>query len=223
MKVNNINQSAAESSFKAKKLAVVTSKLSKNTPPDIIEIYSLSKKDAEFAQKSLAIFNNQTITPDKKGVFYYEPKKSLVNFFKSIIKPIFQGFEYPLIAIKNNKEICGTATYFNIHAKTRLKDFMVWNDSSNNAVRRGLMYTIMNKSQKNDAIILAPSGLQEKTANFFKSMGFKTPKNSGGFKVIEDTENIKDCMNKISENSTMKIQAVKDGKEYDLQKIFEQV
>ena len=88
MKVNNINQSAAESSFKAKKLAIVTSKLSKNTPPDIIEIYSLSKKDAEFAQKSLAIFNNQTITPDKKGVFYYEPKKSLVNFFKSIIRKL---------------------------------------------------------------------------------------------------------------------------------------
>ena len=223
MQVNNINNKIDGTGFQAKKIAVITSKLSKNNTKDVVEIYSLSKRDSEFAKNYLDKLNKNSITieNDPYGVYYHDPKKSVALFFQNIITPMFKQFEHPLVAIKNNSEICGFATFFNIHDITRLKDFIVLKDSKNKQVRKGLIYSIMEKSKNNDAFVLAPSGWQERTSNFFKSIGIPTQKNTGGFKVIETPELIKDYINNMRKNNkTLDFHAVNDKKEYNLQEIL---
>lgn len=214
MQVQNINST----NFKAQKITRVLS----NKTKDVIEIYSLGRKDKDFAERCLNVSIGRKLPEDSHGIYKQEAIKSFRNFFKGILELRKNECSKYLIAIRNNEQIAGIAKYCDA-ADNWVTKMMCINDTKNSAARKGITYSIMKDAlSRGETVVLDKRRFKDKAASFFKSNGFRSPRDEQEYMLMEPGKEIKTKTKKIKDASpSIKIQSINDKTEYDLQKVLD--
>lgn len=75
---------------------------------------------------------------------------------------------------------------------------------------------------RGETVVLDKRRFKDKAASFFKSNGFRSPRDEQEYMLMEPGKEIKTKTKKIKDASpSIKIQSINDKTEYDLQKVLD--
>lgn len=182
-----------------------------------IDIYSLTSKDTTIVDRMLNVVKGQHFSEDNKKLGAQTVRNIYDNALKKAKNINPYSKDRVLISVENNNKITGI---MNISARgdMHVKGLAVWNN--NKKTREGLVTTalkeIQNMTRDEYCLILPTKNSSQGLKQFFRKLGFKTPKDFGNKDLMVEGPNIQNALDKILEKFDGNIKFAAHKKNYDL-------
>lgn len=214
MQLQKVNNTNPQPNFQARNLSRVVS-TAKNGVKSVIDVYSVDKKDETFLNRFAEALKGQHLPQDSLMIGGKNAKASVLDAIKNILSPNRHYDDGLLIAVEDKKNIAGILDYRE-KGDIDINTLYMFKDDAQSMGRKALLLQAL-KDIKNKGDFFAqimPQNLKEKSANYYKSLGFSKEKQTGDLIISDEKlgEKIKNLQNK----SAISVKDLKTSPNIDL-------
>ncbi len=213
MQVQSLN--SYQPDFQALKLSSITKNAKK------IDIYSLTSEDKTFAKKMLNVAKSQVFPQDNKLLGELTTREVYDKALKKVGQMRADIGDRVFIAVENDNQITGI---LNVSGKgdSVVDGLAIWNND--NLTRDSLVVTALKDTQhafKDFTALILPTAQKNRgVKDYFRRLGFVTPKDFGNKNLMVEGDKLSEAIPKAQKVLDAKVHDYNYKNKVNLEKIF---